>query len=172
MSQEIEAYGLSVTPPRGWEARIFRRPSAGELASSDVSGASAPPGERTLPLVQVATIPIPIDAADYGSDIVDELGADDALVVLKEFDPAEASQPLFAGQQLPRALQPRDFDPATLQRRLDGQGGHQTFCTDQGRALCLYVVLGSFDRRATVVPAVNAVLGSLVVAPLVPPPAP
>ena len=158
---ELSAYGLTVDPPSGWEGRIFRRVESGELRAAEVSGPPAPVGELTFAVVHVATIPIPVDMADYGSDVVSELGPDDALVVLKEFEPASASQPLFASPGMPSRLDPGAFDPATLQRRLDGQAGYQVFFNEAGRAFCLYVVLGAYDRRVTTVERVNDVLSTM-----------
>lgn len=160
---EVNAYGLAVTTPPGWESRIFRRPEHGEPASMDVAGAAAPPGEKSYPVVHIATVPLPMDAADYGSDIVEELGRDDALIVLKEFDPASATSALFARKGMPRDVRVDEFDPNTLQRSLPGLAGYQAFFHERGRAFCLYVVLGSFRRRAWIVPRVNEVLATLTI---------
>jgi hypothetical protein len=158
---EIQAHGLAVDIPSGWEGRVFRRAEAGEVQAQGVTGAAAPMGELTFPVVHVATIPIPNDAADYGSDVVESLGPDDAFIVLKEFEPQDASAALFERQGMPRELTPEDFDPAALQRQLAGQAGRQVFFNEAGRAFCVYVVLGSYSRRNQVVPAVNAVLGGI-----------
>lgn len=162
---EIEAHGLAVEVPPGWEGRVYRRAEAGELRPSNVAGDPAPPGELSFPVVHVASVPIPNDAADFGSDVVETLGPDDALVVLKEFDPADAAQPLFARSGMPRALSGNDFDPSALQRRLAGQAGRQIFFNEAGRAFCIYVVLGAFSRRNDVVASVNAVLASIRIDP-------
>ena len=42
----------------------------------------------------------------------------------------------------------------------------QKFFNDQGRAFCLYVVIGSFARRQQLVKRVNDVLGTLTIEPL------
>ena len=118
------------------------------------------------PVLHVATIPLAPDVADYASDAVEALGALDALVVLKEFDPSEAATPLFRTEGLPRDLDPDWFDPSSLQRTLPGQAGMQRFFQSGGRAFCLYVVLGSFARRYDVVPAVNQVLATLTIEPM------
>jgi hypothetical protein len=160
---EIDAHGLAVEVPTGWEGRIFRRLEADSFTvqAAEVPGPTAPAGERTFPLLQVASIALPIDAADYGSDITPDLGSNDALIILKEFDPADAAQPLFARAGMPTNLGVDDFSPPTLQRSLDGQAGHQTFFHEGGRAFCLYVVLGDETRRADVVPRVNDVLETI-----------
>jgi hypothetical protein len=164
---EIAAHGLHVDAPTGWEARIFRRAEQGEV-NVEVAGAAAPPGERTFPVVHVATVLLPMDMADYGSDVVEDLRRDDALVVLKEFDPESATQPLFKREGMPRKLAPRDFDPGTVQRRLEPQAGYQAFFQEGGRTFCLYVVLGDFGRREHAVPVVNEVLATIVIDPMEP----
>jgi hypothetical protein len=167
---ELQAHGLTVSTPTGWEGRIFRRADASELrgASTDgpVDGAPAPATEIVSPVLHVATIPLASDVADYASDAVDQLGPADALVVLKEFDPSETQYPLFAASGLPRDLDPDWFGPAGLQRTLPGQAGLQLFFQEGGRAFCLYVVLGGYARRYDVVPGVNAVLATISIDPL------
>ena len=162
---EINAHGLTMDVPAGWEGRIFRRQQAGELRAAEVPGAPAPAGEATLPIAHVATVPIPVDAADYGSDVVGTLGPDDAFIVLKEFTAVEASQALFARAGLPRVLDPEGFDPNTLQRTLPGQAGQQIFFNEGGRAFCLYVVIGDWRRRHEVAPSINAVLATMTIEP-------
>lgn len=164
MSQ-LEAHGLTISTPPGWEGRIFVRPAHGEVTTSTAGGPPAPEGEKTLPLVHVATIPLPPDVADYGNPAVEDLGPDDALIVLKEFGPAEAGTALFATEGLPRVLDPDSFDEAALLRTLAGQAGLQVFFHEAARAFCLYVVLGSSANRAQLVAAVNSVLASVQIEP-------
>jgi hypothetical protein len=61
---------------------------------------------------------------------------------------------------MPRA---GDFDPRKLQRTLHGQSGGQWFFNTGDRAFTLYVVLGSHDRRARLLPHVLAVLDQLTI---------
>ncbi len=167
---QIQAHGLAVSTPAGWEGRIYRRPAADELhgTSTDgpVAGAPAPSGELVHPVVHVATIPLAPDVADFASDAVDALGPADAIVVLKEFDPSETRFVLFGSEGIPRDLDPDWFDPSSLQRTLPGQAGMQRFFQDGGRAFCLYVVLGAYARRNDVVPRVNEVLATIEIDPL------
>lgn len=170
----LEAHGLTVSPPAGWEGRIYRRPEAGELAATgagpgaEVVGAAAPMGERSFPVMHVATIALPLDMADYGSDVVEDLGTHDALIILKEFDPVDIGTPLFEREGLPRALSADDFRASMLQRNLEGQGGYQVFFHEAGRVFCLYVVLGDFAQRTAVVATVNSVLATLTIDPSTP----
>jgi hypothetical protein len=163
----LAAHGIEVSLPTGWEGRLFRRPRAGEVASADagVEGEPAAPTETTHAVLHVSTIALPPDVGDFASGAVEKLGNDDILVVLFEYDPSSAGQPLFARSGIPRQLTPDDFSPNVMQRAVRGQAGSQTFFNDQGRAFCLYVVLGGFARRRDLVPRVNEVLATLTIEP-------
>ena len=163
---ELRAHGVAVEVPAGWDGRISRRPEHGEVSVASADGPSAEPGFTTRSVTHVASLPLPASTADFGGDVVEDLGPDDAFVVLLEYEPASAGTPLFATQGIPRSLDPERFNPNMLQRTLPKQAGLQLFFSEQGRALCLYVVLGSYARRHTVVPRVNAVLETLQVEPV------
>ena len=163
---ELNAHGVKVDVPAGWDGRIARRPQHGEVSAAGAEGPPAEPGFTTYSVTHVSSRPLPSDTADFGSNVVDELAPDDALVTLIEYEPASAGTALFATQGLPRVLDPEGFSPSALQRALPNQAGLQVFFSEQGRALCLYVVLGSYHRRHDVVPRVNEVLATLEVAPL------
>jgi uncharacterized surface protein with fasciclin (FAS1) repeats len=159
---DLNAHGISVTLPAGWEGRVFRRPAAGEVTAA-ADGPPAPAGETTHAVVQVSTIALPPDAGDFASGAVDRLGTEDALVVLFEYDPASVSKPMFSAVGVPRAMAADDFSPNVLQRTIRGQAGAQQFFQEGGRAFCLYVVLGSFPNRQRLVGGVNQVLASISV---------
>jgi hypothetical protein len=116
-------------------------------------------------VLHVATIPLPSNVADYASGAVEDLGPSDSIVVLKEFAPANAGEALFGAVGLPRSIDPDDFGPNALQRRIAGQGGYQYFFHEGERAFCLYVILGSFANRYQVVPNVDRVLASITIGP-------
>ena len=161
----LSAHGLSVATPPGWEGRIFRRAGYGEATAASDVGPAAPPGARTFPVLHVATIPLPSNVADYASDAVEDLGPSDSIVVLKEFAPTNAGEVLFGAVGIPRSIDPDDFAPNALQRRIAGQGGYQHFFHEGERAFCLYVILGSFANRYQVVPNVDRVLASITIGP-------
>jgi uncharacterized surface protein with fasciclin (FAS1) repeats len=156
---QLDAHGISVTVPAGWEGRVFRRPSSGEVASA-ADGPPAPRGETARAVVHVSTIPLPADTGDFASSAVELLGRDDALIVLFEYDPASANEPLFAARGMPRSLRADDFSPNVLQRAIRGQAGVQRFFQESGRAFCLYVVLGSLANRNRLAAGVNQVLST------------
>ncbi|MDQ1431647.1 MAG: hypothetical protein QOF40_2249 [Actinomycetota bacterium] len=163
---ELAAHGIGVTLPSGWEGRLFRRPSAGELSATAADGPPAPMGETTHAVLHVSTIALPVGVGDFASGAVDKLGNDDALIVLFEYDAASADQPLFKAKGIPKQLDPDQFNPGVLQRGIKGQAGAQVFFHDVGRAFCIYVVLGSYANRRKLVASVNQVLATLTIAQL------
>lgn len=157
--------GIALTLPPGWEAALHRREQApprrrGERPSDAVL-ASAAPDATTHPVLHAGSFPLPPDRGDYGSGAVDVMTATDVLLVLVEFHPDAARTPLFAAPGPPHALSSDDFGAQSLQRVVNGQSGYQRFFSTQGRAFCLYVVLGSHARRHLLVPVVNAMLETL-----------
>ena len=133
----IAHQGLAVLTPRGWDARIYRRTPGHD-------------GEVTRPVLHVADFPLPAVRGDYGSGAVEIMGPDNVFLSLIEFDPAEATSPLFQDPR-PTRLTAGEFGPNKLQRGLPGQAGGQFFFTEHGRAFCLYVVIGSYAKRSGLV---------------------
>jgi hypothetical protein len=150
-TRRIEAMGLAVSPPTGWEATIYRRPAAA--------------GERTFPIIHAATVPIPSERGDYGGGLVELLGPTDVFVSLLEFGPEAANSPLFRLAASILGLTPDAFRPRQLQRVIRGQAGAQRFVSVQGRAFCLYSVIGSIANRVQSTARANQLIGSLSVQP-------
>lgn len=148
----LAGFGLSVDPPPGWDAHIYRRPR--------------PEEGTTFPVMHVANFALPPDRGDFGGGAVELMGPDHVLVTLVELDPASAGTALFARLGVPVPLPPGGFGPTTMQRVIAGQAGGQWFFQARGRAFCLYVVLGSHLDRARLVPEVNRVLASIAVDPV------
>ena len=170
----VAAHGLVDDLPGGWEARITRTgtgtgalaPASAGVPSAGVPSAGLPvDGAVAHALAHFATFALPDQRGDHGSGAVDRMTADDAFVVLAEHGPDSVGTALFAPVGLPRILRPGHFAARALQRTIDGQGGHQRFFNEAGRAFSLYVVLGSLDRAAVVVPRVNAVLRTIRIDP-------
>jgi hypothetical protein len=146
---KVARQGLSVATPRGWDARIYQR-------------AADTPGEVTRPVLHAADFPLPNVRGDYGSGAVEIMGPDHVFLALIEFDSAQATSPLFAKPR-PTRLSPGEFGPNQLQRVIPGQAGAQFFFTDRGRPFCLYVVIGSYAARETLVPRANEIFRSMEV---------
>ncbi len=161
----LQAHGIGVALPAGWDGRIgVRREGGGEklVAASGTHVATA----QSRPVMHLANFGLPADRGDFGSGAVELMGDGDVFVVLFEHEPAARATALFRAEGLPRSLVPRDFDFFTLRRGIAGQSGHQAFFHEGGRAFCLYVVLGSHARRARLVPMVNAVLATVTLTPV------
>lgn len=174
----IDGFGISVDLPRGFEGEVFGIPLlAGETAATGVqtlSSASAEPAARAQafapmaaptspPVLHISTFPLPPERGDYGNGAVDHMGTEDIFIALLEFDAASAGTPLFVAQGIPRVASD-DFAPTNLHRSFPNHTGCQKFFTYEGRAFCLYVVLGSQNFRGPLVSQVNEVLENLQLA--------
>ena len=154
---EMSGAGVSVDVPSGWEAEIYRRrPEA--FYPLGVGG------ETTEAVIHIGNFPLPARRGDFGSGAVEIMRSDDLLLVLFEHDPASTSTTLFRSRGMPM-VRATDVDPNQMQRPLPGQSGAQYFFQEQGRAFCLYVVLGSHARRAELVPLANSILASVRISP-------
>jgi hypothetical protein len=146
----LSSRGLSVTPPPGWEAAFTQRPSL--------------VGEVTGPVLHAATVPLPAGRGDYGAGVVETLGPDDVFVALLDFGTQNAGTALFAATSMP-GLTPDAYRPKAMQRVIAGQAGVQRFFTVEGRAFCLYSVIGSHARRGLLAGRANQLIATLRIAP-------
>jgi hypothetical protein len=132
--------------PRGWEVRIYQRPAVD--------------GAVTQPVLHAANFALPVNRADYGGGAVERMGPRNVFVALLEFERSAATTPLF-DRPRPRQLLIESFGPDRLQRVIPGQGGAQFFFNEKGRAFSMYVVIGSYRDRATLVPTASNVAQTL-----------
>ena len=147
----LQGGGLSVELPGGWEGEVL---GGGELTTRRKAWLMA--GRRPF-----ANFPLPAERADFGAGAVELMRPGDAFRRFR-VRPEAVGQPLFASEGIPR-ITARDFDRNALQHGIPGQSGLQRFFTVNGRAFCLYVVVGSHIDRADVIPQINQVLESVVV---------
>jgi hypothetical protein len=147
----IQAHGITARLPRGFEGRIFVRPSVGQGVS--------------YPVAHFATFPLPVDVGDFGSGAVNLMGPSDVFATLFEYGPESVGTVLFARQGRPTSLTPSDFRRTVLRRALGNQVGTQWFFTEAGRPFSFYAVLGSQQTGPALVPLVNQLLASLTVSP-------
>lgn len=148
----ISSSGISVDLPQGWEGSI----DGGGFEQLS-SGATRPT------LLHVGSFPMPPERGSFGSGATELMNTNDVFIVLFEYEPESLGTPLFAEQGLPRGVGPDDFSRDALQHAVTGQSGMQRFFTENGRAFCLYVVLGSHIDRPELVTRVNAVLQTVVI---------
>jgi hypothetical protein len=137
----LEAYGISLELPVGWEGNAFRH-------------------EDGEPTVHVASFALPRSDGEFGTRATGGMPPDGLFLALTEYGVAERGlgTGIFAGRR-PRSLEPGLLSPHTLLRPMAGQRGLQRFFTASGRAFCLYVVAGRDGRER--LGAANAVLASL-----------
>jgi hypothetical protein len=147
----VTAFGLSVTPPTGFEVAIFRRQPG--------------PGQKTYAILHAATVPLPPTRGDFGSGVVELLGPDDLFVSVLEFGPESVGTPLFDGIRGVPGVTPDAYRPQQLQRTILGQAGVQRFFSAAGRAFCLYSVIGSVTNRVPLSARANKIIGSLRIQP-------
>ncbi len=146
----ISRSGISVDVPDAWEGTI----SGGDFQlQSD--------GAREPTVMHLASFPLPAERGSFGSGAVELMRSGDVFMTLFEYGQESVGTPLFEVEGIPRQIAAREFDRNALQRAMPGQSGLQRFFSHQGRAFCLYIVLGSHVDRADVLPQVNDVLETL-----------
>jgi hypothetical protein len=154
----LTGHGLQADLPAGWSGELYGRPPIQEAGPR-----LRPPPVVAPAVLHAASFVLPAQRGDFGGGAVELMGATDGFVVLFEYEPEAATKALFAARGVPGPLGPYDFGSHALQRRQGSQTGCQRFFNFQGRAFCLYVVLGSpAHARATLAP-INALLRSVQV---------
>lgn len=141
----LNAYGISVAVPAGWEGRAFQHHG----------------GEPTLHL---ASFPLPKDDGEFGSHATSRMPADGVFVAVTEYRVPESGldSGLFASRP-PRRIELPLLSHRALLLPIAGQRGMQRFFAAAGRAFCLYLVLGRLAERQ-LAPA-NGAISSLRFAP-------
>lgn len=156
MTRRIEAIGVSVDVPNGWEAEI----DTGAGAPSVVGGGNGGLLTVIMPRLHAANFALPLGRGDFGSGAVERMGRGHVLVCVLEEDGAMASTKLYEREGVPR-LTVDDFDPQQMQRPLAGQSGAQAFFRIGDRAFVLYIALGDHAGRALILDQINEVLSTL-----------
>jgi hypothetical protein len=156
---QLTAHGLSATPLPGWDVRIEQRPQ--ETVRSPAS--TAPVGGYVHPVLHAANSRLPPNRGDFGSGYVETMTPNNVFVSLAEFDPEAGATVLFEQGQ-PQAVRTADFHPDAQQRVIAGMCGSQRFFTHNGRAFCLYVVLGSWVNRRALAQTVNQFVSTIGIA--------
>jgi len=111
----LAAYGVEVSVPAGWDARIYARPLARAAALPGVSPFSRRPqahgGSATL---HAASFALPRDDADFGTTATESMPTGGAFLALVEYEAGAGLEPgvgLFAAPAPPSALRAADFAP-------------------------------------------------------------
>lgn len=141
----IEAHGIRAELPSGWEGRIGRRQPGSTTGRRGGVATAEVVGEDTGPVLHMGNFALPEDRGDFGSGAVDLMGTGHLLVVLVEYGADSVGTALFPTVASVPRLTGRMFSSQGLQRVQRGQAGAQRFFTLNGRAFCLYAVVG--DQR-------------------------
>ena len=154
MSGRLEAHGISIELPAGWEGRIYRRRG----------------GDPTL---HAANYALPGADGDFGSTATELMPHGGSFVVITEYRAGQGLVPgegLFASRAIPLPLDARRFHPHMLQVGRPGQLGFQHFFTAGDRPFCLYAVVkpGGHGRVAAaaahpLVSSVSRVLATVAI---------
>jgi len=145
----VEAYGVAVATPPGWDVRIRRHPVA------------AP--ETAHAVLHAATFRLPAARGDYGDGAVQAMRPHDVFIALVEFAPSAIGTPLFATVGWPSPLSGADFSRTSLQHPVAGHAGVQRWFAAAGRPWCLYVVIGRWDDRSALASKANELVAGLSV---------
>ena len=163
MTTTLNAHGLSVSLPTGWEGRITKLSPVDPLSASAHAASPSIGVEVTRPFLHLTNMAMPAEVDSFGGGIVEHLGTANVLIALIEYSSECLGTALFARSGLPRSLSARSFDRRALQRIIPRQAGSQSFFHESGRPFCLYVVLGSYARAGSMAHQVNRVLRTIKV---------
>jgi hypothetical protein len=141
---KLDAHGISIEVPSGWDARIAQRGSGA--------------------ILHIATFALLGSDGDFGAATTGRMRRGDAFAALVEYVDPDGIRPgvgLYAPRRPPvPAL--HEFAPAALQVTRPGQLGWQRFFTHSGRTCCLYaVVKPGAERPARLVRRLADVLATL-----------
>jgi hypothetical protein len=162
-ARTIDDRGISVVVPPGWEAEIYRR-APEKIDYADEVPLTRRFQETTRSIVHIANFPLPEKRGDYGSRAVEIMRDEDVLVILFEFEPGSAGEPMFEAEGLPRPIRGGDFDPNQMQRPLAGMAGVQRFFNvDRERCFCLFAVIGSYADRNVLAREVDEILAGITI---------
>ncbi len=150
VSNTVRTVQFDIAVPNGWDVRI-KASAAGAQGSVD------------YPVVHAANFALPTRREDFGGAVVEGMNRGQVFVALLGYGADGAGHGLFAPSGLPRPLHPDWFDPQAMQRPIAAMAGVQRFFSAQGRKFCLYVVVGSYDRRAVLVASINQFLAGVTI---------
>ena len=154
----IDNQGFSIDLPSPWEGAVSNSEVSQSVQNrADFQGVAI----QTPPVLHLSSTQMPSLRGDFGSGAVDLLTDSDSFIAVVEYGAEALGTALFDTGGLPRQLRHRDFQANGLQRQIPGQAGYQHFCTENGRALCLYVVIGATHAARQLTRDVNNILPRL-----------
>lgn len=152
---------MTAQAPPGWHVRVTTRPRVAAGSTDPSTGRRADgAGDVTRPVLHAASLSLPTGLADFGGELIDALGPDDAFVALIDHGPEVAGSGLFAKNGRP-TIAPSQFATNRLARYVPGRSAGQWFFTEGGHGFCLYAVTGAHSRRMAIVPTISRVVSSI-----------
>jgi hypothetical protein len=161
----IDAHGITAVSPKGWDGEIYQREAERPGTRSGPLPAAVDIADTPMPILHLANFALPRERGDYGGGAVESMGSGGVFISLLEHTAEEAKMPLFLNHPIPWPLTGDSFNPNRLQRMIANHAGHQSFFTANGRAFCLYVVIGSFRLRNMLADVANEPLANLEIKP-------
>jgi hypothetical protein len=155
MSPGLHTLGFAVAIPPGWDVRVR-------------GAVSGPDATVDYPVMHAANFALPPRRGDFGGGVVETMTTRHVFVAVLGYGPGTVgteTRGLFATAGLPHPLRPEWFDPSQMQRLIAGKAGLQRFFSAEDRRFCLYAVVGSYARRAVLVPLINGFLAGVTIEP-------
>jgi hypothetical protein len=121
--------------------------------------------EDTGPVLHMANFALPEDRGDFGSGAVDVMGSGHLLVAVVEYGDDSVDTAVFPRVDRVPRLTAKMFSTQALQRIQRGQAGAQRFFTLNGRAFCLYAVVGDQRDSVRMARSANDVTAQIEVTP-------
>jgi hypothetical protein len=157
----VEAHGIHVDVPPGWNAEIFRFGDGSPADGTEPRHMTEEEVRNSPPLMHAATVDLPPNRGTYAVGVIDHLGPGDAFVALIDHGEDEASAPVFALPNAPWPLRPDDFDPAEGPVGAPEIAYVQRFFQQSGRALVLFAGIHEGNGRSLPVGQINRLLAGL-----------
>lgn len=155
---DITRDGIEATVPPGWDVRFAGTPRTGLSAAQEESEPS--------PFLHAATFQLPSTRGTFGGGAIDVMGSNDVFIALVDCGIKAAGTALFTAKGPSWPIEPDHFVPGTTFHRLPGRAGVQRAFTAEGRAMCLFAVIGDYKNRSSLAPIVNQFLAGLKIHPL------
>ena len=132
----LAAHGIALDLPAGWDGRVWSRPGGG-------------------PVLHAANVALPAERRRLrhrgdGGACRPTASWSSSSTTARPTPARRSTRP-----PAPTRVDPGELSPATLLHRRPGQRGLQRFFTASGRAMCLYVVVGSAAHAADLAAGVS-----------------
>jgi hypothetical protein len=136
---DINSFQIAISLQIGWSAEVYSHDGRHGIA-------------------HLTNENLPLKRGDFGSAVIENLGPQGIFAVLFEYESSRCGTKLFAKNGVPWPLDAKEFSPKKMRRQIPGKCGYQGFFSTNGRAFCIYCVLGSFNQRSALTALLNGAL--------------